>query len=506
MMKISQVRFCCTNRMKKLAFLLVLSVPVFLTGCSSDDGDGEGGEGPNGNAPTSFTVGSGNTNMPSSGTIIAQYDDAPEGQDIRRLVDDNADTKYVTFHSSFDITWNGNSSKAVTSYALTSAADTPEMDPKAWTLYASNDNATWTKLDAQTDQTFSSRKEEKVYEVENATSYRYYKISFEANNGGKATQIAEWKLVAVRSYTENIEDLIRTQGTSTFTALTPMGTQHLNDREATDADIVWLADPTKEPKEFAGLSCSSFDIVNLYPNNGSMPIPMDVNQRWVGDCCLCATCASMSYLFPRFIKHIIKDNKDKTYTVTLYDPKGKPISVGVTGDYFIGKSGDLGALGGRNKEVTWATILEKAVIKWHQVYKGTSDIGGIGTEYVAAIFTGNGESYGFAAGKLPVEDLKRAVEVSLKQGRIVVGGFTKSDVQVDENWTTTSAHAFTFLLPDDNSHLFKMRNPWGLQNDGVMKVKDDGRVPPLIDLRICVPGAAKNYGVGPDLGGYIPNI
>ena len=42
--------------------------------------------------------------------------------------------------------------------------------------------------------------------------------------------------------------------------------------------------------------------------------------------------------------------------------------------------------------------------------------------------------------------------------------------------------------------------------DGVMKVKDDGRIPPMIDLRICAPGAAKNYGVGPDLGGYIPNF
>lgn len=28
----------------------------------------------------------------------------------------------------FHITWNGNSSKAVTAYSLTSAADTPEMD------------------------------------------------------------------------------------------------------------------------------------------------------------------------------------------------------------------------------------------------------------------------------------------------------------------------------------------------------------------------------------------
>lgn len=75
----------------------------------------------------------------------------------------------------------------------------------------------------------------------------------------------------------------------------------------------------------------------------------------------------------------------------MYDPKGKQISVGVGGDYFIGNSGDLGALGGRNKEVTWATILEKAMIKWNQIYQGSSNVGGIGTEYVSAILPATGK-------------------------------------------------------------------------------------------------------------------
>ena len=479
-MKIPQIRCSDVNAVKRIIFLLVLLIPFCLAGCSSDDDEGDnGGEGPNEDAPVSYVLGSGNTNMPSSGTIIAQYADAPVGSEIRRLVDDNADTKYVTYHSSFNITWNGNSSKAVTAYSLTSAADTPEMDPKDWTLYGSNDNTTWTELDAQTNQLFAARKEEKSYEVDNATSYRYYRLSVEANNGGAATQIAEWKLVAMRSYTENINDLIASKGSSTFSAITPMGRQHENDREATAADLKWLADPAEEPEPFGDggtkMAWNTFNVVSIYPNGN--PVMSDVNQRW-----------------------------DKTYTVTMYDPKGKQISVGVGGDYFIGNSGDLGALGGRNKEVTWATILEKAMIKWNQIYQGSSNVGGIGTEYVSAIFTGDGESVGFGANALIAEDLQRAVEVSLKQGRLVIGGFTRSGEQVDQNWQTTSGHAFTFILPDDNTHLFKMRNPWGGTTDGVMKVKDDGRIPPMIDLRICAPGAAKNYGVGPDLGGYIPNF
>lgn len=42
-------------------------------------------------------------------------------------------------------------------------------------------------------------------------------------------------------------------------------------------------------------------------------------------------------------------------------------------------------------------ILEKAMMKWRQVYLGSSNVGGIGTEYVSAIFTGDGESVGFGA-------------------------------------------------------------------------------------------------------------
>ena len=121
-MKIPQIRCSDVNAVKRIIFLLVLLIPFCLAGCSSDDDEGDnGGEGPNEDAPVSYVLGSGNTNMPSSGTIIAQYADAPVGSEIRRLVDDNADTKYVTYHSSFNITWNGNSSKAVTAYSLTSA-------------------------------------------------------------------------------------------------------------------------------------------------------------------------------------------------------------------------------------------------------------------------------------------------------------------------------------------------------------------------------------------------
>ena len=108
-----------------------------------------------------------------------------------------------------------------------------------------------------------------------------------------------------------------------------MGRQHENDREATAADLKWLADPAEEPEPFGDggtkMAWNTFNVVSIYPNGN--PVMSDVNQRWVGDCCACAVIASMAYLYPRFVKHIIKDNMDKTYTVTMYDPKGKQISL-----------------------------------------------------------------------------------------------------------------------------------------------------------------------------------
>ena len=60
-----------------------------------------------------------------------------------------------------------------------------------------------------------------------------------------------------------------------------------------------------------------------------------------------------------------------------------------------------------------------------------------------------------------------------------------------------------------------MRNPWGVvpkvsggysdgKEDGMLFIKDDGLVPPLVDLRIMEPGAAEKFGVGGNLSPYTP--
>lgn len=85
-------------------WLLVACLPLLyvLAGCSGDDD--ESGVGGGGFASPYWPLQSGNSNMPSSGTLVAQYSDSPANAGIGNLADGNADTRFQTPHTSFDIT------------------------------------------------------------------------------------------------------------------------------------------------------------------------------------------------------------------------------------------------------------------------------------------------------------------------------------------------------------------------------------------------------------------
>ena len=159
-------------------------------------------------------------------------------------------------------------------------------------------------------------------------------------------------------------------------------------------------------------------------------------------------------------------------------------------------NGRIGAVTGKSDRATWSTVLEKAMMKWQNLYKVNEDIGGIGTEHAAPLFTGNGDSFAFSANKLNSEQLSQAALVSLNQGKLVIGGFTKSGIWVSGNHKTVSAHAFTIMYSLNNAALFSMRNPWGGEGDGVLNIPNNNVIPPLIDFRIVNPGKAANYSKG----------
>ncbi|MDP9134212.1 MAG: GH92 family glycosyl hydrolase, partial [Actinomycetota bacterium] len=83
---------------------------------------------------------------------------------------------------------------AVVHYALTSANDAAERDPRDWTLQGSNDGQTWTTLDTQTDQTFAERFQKREYRFANTTAYRHYRLNITRNSGANIVQLAEIEL------------------------------------------------------------------------------------------------------------------------------------------------------------------------------------------------------------------------------------------------------------------------------------------------------------------------
>lgn len=303
--------------------------------------------------------------------------------------------------------------------------------------------------------------------------------------------------------TTNINTLLRLATGKTKSSLTPMGKHFENRHVTTDADREWLLNPSNEPNTCASLTKWVAKTVKLYPYGD--PVPADANQHSIGDCCAIASLASIAYLYPDFIKAILTDNGNKTYTVKMFDPQGQPVDVCVSNKILCDDNSNIGQCTGKNNAVTWATILEKAMMKWQKIYQTDPKIEGIGTENVIPLFTGDGDTYGYGSNTLYNSELKLIAEQSLTEGKFVIGGFNKKDILCGTLKTVTG-HAFTFMFANEEGDLFVMRNPWGNGDngeDGRLRIPDLRTTAQTIDMRICAPGAAAPY-LRSDLKPYTP--
>lgn len=296
---------------------------------------------------------------------------------------------------------------------------------------------------------------------------------------------------------------------ATHSSSTPMGSHYAKYAAATQEDKEWLANPSNQPESIELVDADkSFDrwtakSITLYPLNGGNPTPADVNQHAIGDCSMCAVFASFAYIYPDFIKSIITQKSSTSFVVKMFDPQGNPIDVAVDNKLLCKSNGECAQVSGKNGKFNWATIMEKALMKWLGRFK-TGNLGGIGTEHAAPPFTGDGDSWAINSGKLYNGELTMIVDYALKNGMISVGGFNKGDLLCGTLKTVTG-HAFTAMYtryPD--KYCFSMRNPWGIESvDGVLEIPDKREIMNTIDFRLVMPGAAAPYK-REDLGGYIP--
>lgn len=75
------------------------------------------------------------------------------------------------------------SATLVLKYAVRGSFNNTTCSPKTWTFEGSNDNATWTVLDTQTNITSWTNNESKSYTLSTTGFYRYYRLNITANNG-----------------------------------------------------------------------------------------------------------------------------------------------------------------------------------------------------------------------------------------------------------------------------------------------------------------------------------
>ena len=455
---------------------------------------------------TVVTLRAGNKNMPSSGTVTTYHNDSPANNRLEKLVDNNYISAFKTPRKAVDIIFYADKAFALQTYKFVTAVGNSKNDPTSWEVYGSSDGETWTLVDTQTDETFAVRNVAQDYDIRCQVAYSYYKFSILANNGGDSIDLAE--IYLSDDDPDKIDHLIAKAKNFTKVDNTPMGTSFSSLKYlATEEQLAWLADPTKNPDaDVAGYPEKNYEW--RLPENFVMfpyekPIPADNNQSSIGDCCLIAFMATLSYSAPDYIKNIIKKT-EKGYEITMYDPKGKAITVGVNQELLhAGTSKTLPVCKSKNNVACWSSLMEKATMKYLQIFPYCKTLRGIPTDIAAAIFTGDGEGWWWwPECGLTGSEYKKVVSLLLKRGYGVIGGFQKGEVKVDDVTKSLTGHAYSFFFPQKSDALFCMRNPWGscygdtgtgATRDGVMNVYDDGSVPPILDVRIVSLGAAREY-------------
>jgi PAS domain S-box-containing protein len=83
--------------------------------------------------------------------------------------------------------------RSLSGYALTSANDFPDRDPRDWRLLGSNDGGkTWTTLDARREEIFATRLQRRLFQVTNQSPFAVFRLEITATKTPeKGPQIAE---------------------------------------------------------------------------------------------------------------------------------------------------------------------------------------------------------------------------------------------------------------------------------------------------------------------------
>ncbi|MGW2013942.1 GH92 family glycosyl hydrolase [Streptomyces sp. NPDC001927] len=124
-------------------------------------------------------------------TLRASGENAGSGETKENLVDLQPSTKWLVFEPTAWLEFDLDEPVKVVTYALTSANDAAERDPKDWTLKGSADGKEWKVLDSRSGQSFAKRFETRTFDFAGDTAYAHYRLEITKNSGANLTQLAD---------------------------------------------------------------------------------------------------------------------------------------------------------------------------------------------------------------------------------------------------------------------------------------------------------------------------
>ncbi|MEU3729189.1 GH92 family glycosyl hydrolase [Streptomyces sp. NPDC033538] len=141
--------------------------------------------------------------------VRASAENAGGGEVKENLFDNEPTTKWLTFAPTGWVEFDLDEPAKITKYALTSANDHSERDPKDWTLKGSSDGENWRTLDTRSGESFDEPFHTKTYELAEVAEFQHFRLEVTRNNGaGDALQLADVQLATAATDTPVPEDML----------------------------------------------------------------------------------------------------------------------------------------------------------------------------------------------------------------------------------------------------------------------------------------------------------
>ncbi|MEV0203757.1 GH92 family glycosyl hydrolase [Streptomyces sp. NPDC050788] len=141
--------------------------------------------------------------------VRASGENTGGGEVKENLVDGESATKWLAFEATGWVEFDLDKPLKITNYALTSANDFAERDPKDWTLQGSSDGKDWKTLDSRSGETFGERFQTKKYDLAEPAEYQHFRLDITRNNGAAdILQLADLQLSTGDSDTPVPQDML----------------------------------------------------------------------------------------------------------------------------------------------------------------------------------------------------------------------------------------------------------------------------------------------------------